>query len=140
MPSREQTQIHHTLRWQDSLRDARVIPPLCKPSTETLYGANHSDPAYFVQRAPNDQIDSRKNLLVYRKNLVSITVLTNHNATEHHPPLELQEYFREQRSVVQEVIEAAGHLYLFLPKFHYELNYMGDGESIFVTIATLSTY
>ena len=27
---------------------------------------------------------------------------------------------------MQDVIEAAGHLYLFLPKFHYELNYMGD--------------
>jgi len=38
--------------------------------------------------------------------------------------LELQEDFREQRSLVQEVIEAAGHLCLFLPKFHCELNFI----------------
>jgi hypothetical protein len=38
--------------------------------------------------------------------------------------LELQEDFCEQRSLVQEVIEAAGHLCLFLPKFHCELNYI----------------
>jgi hypothetical protein len=32
--------------------------------------------------------------------------------------------FREQRSLVQEVIEAAGHLCIFLPKFHCELNFI----------------
>ena len=36
--------------------------------------------------------------------------------------LELQPDFTEQKSLVQETIEAAGHLCLFLPKFHCELN------------------
>ena len=30
--------------------------------------------------------------------------------------------FMEQRSLVQEVMEAAGHMCLILPKFHFELN------------------
>jgi len=38
--------------------------------------------------------------------------------------LELQPDFKEQRSLVQEVIEAAGHLCIFLPKFHCELNFI----------------
>ena len=38
--------------------------------------------------------------------------------------LELQPDFQQQKSLVQEVIEAAGHLCLFLPKFHCELNYI----------------
>lgn len=36
--------------------------------------------------------------------------------------LELQPDFTEQKSLVQETIEVAGHLCLFLPKFHCELN------------------
>ena len=38
--------------------------------------------------------------------------------------LELQPDFKEQRSLVQEVIEEAGHLSIFLPKFHCELNFI----------------
>jgi hypothetical protein len=38
--------------------------------------------------------------------------------------LELQPDFKAQRSLVQEVIEAAGHLCIFLPKFHCELNFI----------------
>jgi hypothetical protein len=38
--------------------------------------------------------------------------------------LEVQPDFQEQRSLVQEVIEAAGHLGIFLPKFHCELNFI----------------
>lgn len=38
--------------------------------------------------------------------------------------LELQPDFQEQQSMVQEVIEAAGHLCIFLPKFHCELNFI----------------
>jgi hypothetical protein len=38
--------------------------------------------------------------------------------------LDLQPDFKEQRSLVQEVIEAAGHLCIFLPKFHCELNFI----------------
>jgi hypothetical protein len=38
--------------------------------------------------------------------------------------LELQPDFKEQRSLVQEVIEEAGHLCIFLPKFHCELNFI----------------
>jgi hypothetical protein len=38
--------------------------------------------------------------------------------------LELQPDFHAQKSLVQEVIEAAGHLCLFLPKFHCELNFI----------------
>jgi hypothetical protein len=38
--------------------------------------------------------------------------------------LELQPDFRNQKSLIQEVIEAAGHLCLFLPKFHRELNFI----------------
>jgi transposase len=38
--------------------------------------------------------------------------------------LELQPDFKEQKSLVQEVIEAAGHLCIFLPKFHCELNFI----------------
>lgn len=38
--------------------------------------------------------------------------------------LEMQPDFQEQRSLVQEVIEAAGHLCIFLPKFHCELNFI----------------
>ena len=36
--------------------------------------------------------------------------------------LKLQPDFAEQKSLVQETIEAVGHLCLFLPKFHCELN------------------
>jgi hypothetical protein len=32
--------------------------------------------------------------------------------------------FQEQKSLVQEVIEAAGHLCILLPKFHCELNFI----------------
>ncbi|KAJ3847597.1 hypothetical protein EV368DRAFT_87552 [Lentinula lateritia] len=38
--------------------------------------------------------------------------------------LSLQPDFQEQISLVQEVIEAAGHLCLFLPKFHCEINFI----------------
>ena len=38
--------------------------------------------------------------------------------------LEVQPDFQEQRSLVWEVIEAAGHLCIFLPKFHCELNFI----------------
>ena len=38
--------------------------------------------------------------------------------------LEVQPDFQEQRSLVQEVIEAVGHLCIFLPKFHCELNFI----------------
>jgi hypothetical protein len=38
--------------------------------------------------------------------------------------LAVQPDFREQKSLVQEVIEAAGHLCIFLPKFHCELNFI----------------
>ena len=38
--------------------------------------------------------------------------------------LDLQLDFQEQKSLVQEVIEAAGHLCIFLPKFHCELNFI----------------
>jgi hypothetical protein len=48
--------------------------------------------------------------------------------------LKLQPDFAEQKSIVQETIEAAGHLCLFLPKFHCELNpieyFFGNGEKI----------
>jgi hypothetical protein len=38
--------------------------------------------------------------------------------------LECQNDFKQQKSLVQETIEAAGHLCIFLPKFHCELNYI----------------
>ena len=38
--------------------------------------------------------------------------------------LDLQPDFMEQKLLVQEVIEAAGHLCTFLPKFHCELNFI----------------
>jgi hypothetical protein len=38
--------------------------------------------------------------------------------------LSLQSDFQEQKSLVQEIIEAAGHLCIFLPKFHCELNFI----------------
>ena len=38
--------------------------------------------------------------------------------------LENQPDFSEQKSLVREVIEAAGHMCIFLPKFHYELNFI----------------
>lgn len=38
--------------------------------------------------------------------------------------LELQLDFQQQNSLVQEVIEAAGHLCIFLLKFHCELNFI----------------
>jgi len=38
--------------------------------------------------------------------------------------LSLQPDFQAQKSLVQEVIEAAGHLCIFLPKFHCELNFI----------------
>ena len=38
--------------------------------------------------------------------------------------LEVQPDFQEPHSLVQEVIEAAGHLCIFLPKFHCELNFI----------------
>jgi hypothetical protein len=36
----------------------------------------------------------------------------------------LQDNFQQQKSLVQETIKAAGHLCIFLPKFHCELNYI----------------
>src|SRR5882762_297904 len=36
----------------------------------------------------------------------------------------LQPDFQEQKSLVQETIEDAGHLCIFLPKFHCELNFI----------------
>ncbi|KIJ38320.1 hypothetical protein M422DRAFT_140280, partial [Sphaerobolus stellatus SS14] len=39
--------------------------------------------------------------------------------------LDLQPDFHEQKSLAQEVIEEAGHLCIFLPKFHCELNFIG---------------
>lgn len=38
--------------------------------------------------------------------------------------MSLQPDFQAQRSLVQETIEAAGHLCIFLPKFHCELNFI----------------
>jgi len=38
--------------------------------------------------------------------------------------LELQPDFKEQKSLVWEVIENAGHICIFLPKFHCELNFI----------------
>lgn len=38
--------------------------------------------------------------------------------------LKEQPDFKEQRSLVQETIESAGHLCIFLPKFHCELNFI----------------
>ena len=38
--------------------------------------------------------------------------------------LSLQPDFQEQKSLVQEIIEATGHLCIFLPKFHCELNFI----------------
>lgn len=38
--------------------------------------------------------------------------------------LGIQPDFKEQQSLVQEVIEAAGHECIFLPKFHWELNFI----------------
>jgi len=38
--------------------------------------------------------------------------------------LELQPDFKGQKSLVQKVIEAAGHLCIILPKFHCELNFI----------------
>src|SRR5277367_5156603 len=38
--------------------------------------------------------------------------------------LQLQPDFQEQKSLVQEVIETAGHLCIFLLKFHCELNFI----------------
>jgi hypothetical protein len=49
---------------------------------------------------------------------------TDTTACCHKQILELQADFMEQKSLVQEVIEAAGHLCLFLPKFHCELNFI----------------
>ena len=38
--------------------------------------------------------------------------------------LELQPDFQAQKSLVQETIEATGHMCIFLPKFHCELNFI----------------
>jgi transposase len=38
--------------------------------------------------------------------------------------LENQPNFKAQKSLVQEIIEEAGHLCIFLPKFHCELNFI----------------
>ncbi|KIY48962.1 hypothetical protein FISHEDRAFT_42317 [Fistulina hepatica ATCC 64428] len=38
--------------------------------------------------------------------------------------LDHQPDFKEQKSLVQEVIEAAGHIAIFLPKFHCEINFI----------------
>jgi transposase len=38
--------------------------------------------------------------------------------------LGLQPDFMKQKSLIQKVIEAAGHLCIFLPKFHCELNFI----------------
>ena len=38
--------------------------------------------------------------------------------------LKSQPDFSSQKPLVQEIIEAAGHTCLFLPKFHYELNFI----------------
>ena len=47
-----------------------------------------------------------------------VTDCCNKHILEHQPD------FQQQKSLVQEVIEAAGHLCIFLPKFHCELNFI----------------
>ncbi|KIM53031.1 hypothetical protein SCLCIDRAFT_99323, partial [Scleroderma citrinum Foug A] len=38
--------------------------------------------------------------------------------------LDHQSDFQEKKSLVEEVVESAGHLCIFLPKFHCELNFI----------------
>jgi transposase len=38
--------------------------------------------------------------------------------------MDLQPDFKEQKSLVHETIEAAGHLCIMLPKYHCELNFI----------------
>jgi len=39
-----------------------------------------------------------------------------------HHVLSLQEDFRSEKPLIQSLIEDAGHIYLFLPRFHCKLN------------------
>jgi hypothetical protein len=64
----------------------------------------------------------RNGLLMACKDKCStVTTLTNCCAKR---ILELQPDFKAQKSLVQEVIEERGHLCIFLPKFHCELNFI----------------
>ena len=56
--------------------------------------------------------------------------------------LEMQPDFMEQKSSVQEVIEAAGHLCIVLLKFHCELNFIEFfwGAVKAITVITPSTH
>ena len=67
----------------------------------------------------------RKNELKMRKITIQTTdsECPNCYATEERI-MENQPDFLEQRSLVQEVIEEAGHLCIVLPKFHCELNFI----------------
>jgi hypothetical protein len=59
--------------------------------------------------------------------------------------IELQPEFMAQKSLVQEVIEAAGHLCIFLPKFHCQRNFIElfwgmVKKYVATTVITLSTH
>lgn len=71
---------------------------------------------------------------LYRRGLVMVCRKKNDESGEKCPPgaadccakriLTLQPDFQEQKSLVQEVVENAGHHCIILPKFHCELNFI----------------
>jgi hypothetical protein len=92
-----------------------------------VFPANH--PKYPGQAKGMKQIPEERGLLCPRLLMQCPTL--NPKKCEHSATaccakriLEPQPGFMEQHSPVQEVIEAAGHLCIFLRKFHCELNFI----------------
>ena len=95
------------------------------------YGALHLNTATFGQR-PNRPRNfksfdvecrtHREGPLFWQASRAKMTASRTHAVRTSKRILERQPNFKERKSLVQEVIEAVGHLCIFLPKFHWELN------------------
>jgi hypothetical protein len=111
-PGGKQARMHRTWFLQDG---KRVIQDMVFPP-------DHSE-------HPNEPKGIKEVLIergLYRANLRGKCKKCESGATDccNKRILELQPDFQQQKSLVQEVIEAAGHLCIFLPKFHCELNFI----------------
>lgn len=113
---------------QASLRDGWYMQNRCKVSQPMNFPPDHSE--HPGQPKGMKQVLIERGL--WRENLV-MQCKKSPNGMKCEPGttnccakriLNLQPDFQEQKSLVQESIEAAGHLCIFLPKFHCELNFI----------------
>jgi len=115
---------------QSKMRDGWYVMDSQRIAQEMCFPVNH--PEFPGQPKGMRQVLIERGL--WRNGLVMQCKKTKHGSGGKCKPgatdccakriLDLQPDFQEQKSLVQEVIEAAGHLCIFLPKFHCELNFI----------------